>query len=204
MNVLGVVFDSKLNWSTHVAQTIVKAKRALIALRLIKRFFSISEMRTLLDANFYSILYYNAVIWLTPHLSSDLKQNLLSISANALRTCLKHDGFELSFENIHKVHKKSTPKQIMLYQQAILLHKIINHKNFPSCFEHITVIEQVVCTRRQLRLKFFKNNKLKIGLNMTANKFFNISDQVGMDLLNLSFVHYKKIMKIQFLKYGKT
>ena len=92
----------------------------------------------------------------------------------------------------------------MLYQQAILLHKTINHENFPSCFEHITVIEQVVCTCRQLIFKFFKNNKLKIGMNMTANKFFNISDQVGMDLLNLSFVHYKKIMKIQFLKYGKT
>ena len=103
MNVLGVVFDSKLNWSTHVAQTIVKAKRALIALRLIKRFFSVSEMRTLLDANFYSILYY---IWLTPLLSSELNQNLLSISATALRTCLKHDGFEFSFENIHRVHKK--------------------------------------------------------------------------------------------------
>ena len=65
MNVLGVVFDSKLNWSTHVAKAIVKAKKALIAQKLIKRFFSISEMRTLLDANFYSILYYNAVVWLT-------------------------------------------------------------------------------------------------------------------------------------------
>ena len=57
MNVLGVVFDSKLNCSTHVAQTIVKANKALIALRLIKRFFSISEMRTLFDANIYSILW---------------------------------------------------------------------------------------------------------------------------------------------------
>ena len=113
MNVLGVVFDSKLNWSMHVAQAIVKAKKALIALRLIKRFFNISEMRTLLDANFYSILYYNAVIWLTPMLHSELKQSLLSISANALRTCLRNDGFDISFEKIHKVHKKSTPKQII-------------------------------------------------------------------------------------------
>ena len=106
INVLGVVFDSKLTWNMHVAQTLVKAKKALIALRLIKRFFSVSEMRTLLDSNFYSVLYYNAVIWLTPFLSCVLKQSLLSISANALRSCLRHDGFDISFEGIHKVHKK--------------------------------------------------------------------------------------------------
>ena len=94
----------------HVAHTIVKAKKALIAFRLIKRFFSISEMRTLLDANFYSILYYNAVIWLTSSLGSDLRQSLFSIMANALRTCLRHDGFDISFEFIHRVNKKKYPK----------------------------------------------------------------------------------------------
>ena len=39
---------------------------------------------------------------------------------------------------------------------------------------------------------------------MAANKFYCISDLIGMDFLNLGFVHFKKIMKIQFLKYGKT
>ena len=92
----------------------------------------------------------------------------------------------------------------MLYQQAIQLYKTINHENFPNCFEHITVTDQVVCTHRRLTFKFFRNTKWKIGMNMTANKFYSISDQVGMDLLNMSFVHYKKIMKSQFLKYGKT
>ena len=39
MNVLVVIFDSKLTWSAHVAHTLVKAKKALIALRLIKKSF---------------------------------------------------------------------------------------------------------------------------------------------------------------------
>ena len=161
-------------------------------------------MRTLLDANFYSILYYNAVIWLTPSLSCELKQNLLSISANALRMCLRHDGFDISFENIHRVHKKSTPLQLMLYHQAIQLHKTINHPNFPNCFEHITVANQTICTSRQLKFKILRTNTRKIGMNMTANKIYCISNQIGFDLLNLSFVHFKKLAKIQFLKYGKT
>ena len=34
------------------------------------------------------------------------------------------------------------------------------------------------------------------------NKLFHLTKLFGLDKLNLSFVHYKKIMKIQFLKYG--
>ena len=53
MNVLGVTFDSKLNWSIQVANSISKANKALFALRLIKKFFTKKEMRTILDSNFY-------------------------------------------------------------------------------------------------------------------------------------------------------
>ena len=161
-------------------------------------------MRTLLDACFYSILYYNAAIWLLPSLNSDLKQSLLSILANALRSCVRHDGFDISFENVHKTNKKSTPKQIMLYQQALQLHKEINQVDFPHSFEHVTIVEQTECTSRQLKFRIFKNNNIKIGMNMTVNKLYCVTNQIGFDLLNLTFVHYKKIMKIQFLKYGKT
>ena len=35
MNVLGVMFDSKLNWSEHVSHSIMKSNKALCALRLI-------------------------------------------------------------------------------------------------------------------------------------------------------------------------
>ena len=204
MNVLGVIFDSKLTWSTHTANAINKAKKALFALRLIKRFFTESEMRTLLDANFYSVLYYNSVIWLTPHLSPDLKQNLLSISACALRSCLMRGGYEISFDNIHKVNKKCTPKQIMQYQIALKLHKLLNEHDNVLSFEHVTVMDQIICTSRQLKFKVFKNCNTKIGMNTTANKLYHVSGLISFDMLNLNFIHYKKLAKIQFLKYGKT
>ena len=88
---------------------ITKAKKSLFALRILKKYFNNSEMRMLLDANFYSVLYYNASIWLTPSLDSVSKQSLLSLSANALRSCLMHDGFDISFEKLHETHKKCTP-----------------------------------------------------------------------------------------------
>ena len=160
-------------------------------------------MRTLLDSNFYSVLYYNSVIWLRPGISSDLKQNLLPISANALKNCLVHNGFNVSFEDVHKIHFKITTKQIMLYQISLNLHKVLNSvESVGSTL--VTVLDQIVCGRRQLRFEIVKNFQVKIGMNTTANKFYYVSSQIRLDLLNLSFVQYKKIIKIQFLKYGKT
>ena len=86
MNVLGVEFDSKLTWSNHIAKQINKAKSALHAINMIKKYFTQSEILTLLTANFYSILYYNSEIWQLPTLKPELNQMLLSASANALKT----------------------------------------------------------------------------------------------------------------------
>ena len=40
--------------------------------------------------------------------------------------------------------------------------------------------------------------------NTTANKLFYLNDQITLDSISYDFVHFKKIMKVQFLKYGKT
>jgi hypothetical protein len=204
MNVLGVTFDTKLNWQLHIANAIFKARKALFALRLLKRFFSNDEMRTLLDAHFYSVLYYNAAIWLTPSLSPDMKQNLLSISANALRSCLMHGSLDISFDRLHKTHKKCTPTQIMYYQMALNLFKIVNNTDHELSFESLTILDQVICTRRQIKFQVQRNFTSKIGLNTTANKLYHLNNLIGLDLLNLTLVHFKKLMKLQFLKYGKT
>ena len=41
INVLGVIFDSKLNWSEHICNAINKAKKSLFALRLLRKYFTI-------------------------------------------------------------------------------------------------------------------------------------------------------------------
>ena len=87
MNVLGVIFDSKMQWGDHISLTIKKANTALHAIRLIKHYFTPTELRTLITSNFYSFLFYNAEIWLLPKLNQILKSNLLSASTNALKIC---------------------------------------------------------------------------------------------------------------------
>ena len=83
MNVLGVIFDSKLNWAKHVANQINKANRALHAIKMIRKYFTKDEILQLLTSNFYSILYYNYEVWHIPNLKPQLKQLILSASAIA-------------------------------------------------------------------------------------------------------------------------
>ena len=203
INVLGVTFDSKLNWGEHVSKAISKARRALFGLKHLKRFFNFIEMRQLLDSYVYSVLYYNSEIWLTPELSSTLKQSLLSMSALALRTCLNIEH-ELSFEKLHKQCKKSTPKQIMLYKISLMLHKVLNETNLHLKTETIHILDQAAFTRKQLTFEIYRNNSLRIGMNTNSNKFYHVNKLIGWDKLNFTFVHFKRLMKVQFLKYGPT
>ena len=92
----------------------------------------------------------------------------------------------------------------MSYQSSISVHKTVNEMFELCTSEHTTLINNVVCTRRQLKFEIIRNNRSKIGMRSLSNKFFHISKQISLDLLNLGFVHFKKLMKIQFLKNVRT
>ena len=47
-------------------------------------------------------VWNQAVIWLTPTINDTMKQNLISISANALRSCLMSNNCEILFEKTHE------------------------------------------------------------------------------------------------------
>ena len=68
MNVLGIIFDSKLQWGPQITSTLTKANKALYAISLIKSQFSTDELLKLITSNFYSVLYYNSEVWKIPTL----------------------------------------------------------------------------------------------------------------------------------------
>jgi hypothetical protein len=43
MNISGVIFYSKLNWSEQVTTALIKTHKSLIAIKLIRRFFSTTD-----------------------------------------------------------------------------------------------------------------------------------------------------------------
>ena len=199
INVLGVIFDSKLQWADHIAHALKKSFKALNAIRLIKKIFTQKELLSLITSNFYSILYYNAEIWHLPTLKTTLKQKLLSASARALRVSTKVIDFYQSFNILHKSCKRALPEMFMKYKLALCLYKLYN-ESFNS-IEFAQLNYKQVLTGRQVNFKILRNNAYKVGMNSLSNRLHCINDQIPLIWLNNSFSTYKTKCKKLFLSF---
>ena len=95
----------------------------------------------------------------------------------------------------------AAPKQL----KSIISPRALNFNGWlQSLGLLVSKLKPVLCTKRQLKFEIIRSNRNKIGMNTISNRFFNISKLISLESLNLSFVHFKKLMKIQFLKNGKT
>ena len=124
MKVLGVFFDSKLNWQTCIQMAFTKAHKALQAIKLISPYFNKTELMSLAISNYYSILYYNSHIWLLPSLSRQSKISLLCASSAPLKICCKSYHTLMSYECLHSILKRPLPQAITKHNHAQLPYKI--------------------------------------------------------------------------------
>ena len=181
--------DSKLTWSIHVANSINKANKALHAIRLIKKFFTHQEILQLLNANFYSILYYNSEIWHLPMLKHELKQHLLSASARALKISLKNPDPLVSFIDVHHLCKIKLPSRVLEFKHAILLHKIYNTQIPQMDWIELTFNQSI--TSRETLFNTVKTNRTKIGNNIITTRLSVINRKIKLEDLNLSINAFK-------------
>ena len=110
MNVLGLKFDTKLQWSNQVASTVMKATRALNAIKLINIYFNTKELLQILTSNFYSVLYYNCEVWMSTNLRLEDKKFLMTASSASLKLALHYPKHNLSYHNLHVICNRATPE----------------------------------------------------------------------------------------------
>ena len=197
MNVLGIIFDSKLQWGPQVENAILKSNKAKHAIMLIRKFFNKQELNTLLTSNFFSVLYYNSDVWHIPSLNPRLKQQILSASARALKLCTSNYNLTMSFIQIHTLNNRATPNQLMLYKHALLLYKIWNDKIYSD--DWLSLNFQQNFNVRNSTVKLIDTSNLKIGKNIAVNRLMVINGLIEYDWLNLSINAYKIRCKTKFL-----
>ena len=197
MGVLGIIFDSKLNWNSHVAKAINKSNAALHCIRLIKYYFTPVEMLNIITAYVYSTMYYGSDIWNIPSLKKDLAQKLLSTSAQALKLCTPSYHDRMSFAELHKINNRATPKQMCEYSHALQLHKLINLE-LPKA-DWLDLNFQQVFGGRTRTFNFAKTNNYKIGLNLICNRFHSLNGRIDYSWMNESYESFKIRCKKMFL-----
>ena len=125
INVLGVLFDSKLQWD-QASKAISNSKRALYGIKLLKRYLTKDETKMLLTSNFYSVLYYNCEVWLSNELKGHTKQMILAASSKALKMINNESDLRTSYQQLHSKEKRAMPMKFAKYKLAVQLHKIYN------------------------------------------------------------------------------
>ena len=197
INVLGLVFDSKLTWGPQVTNALSKSSRALTAIRLISRFFNRKELIQLVTSNYYSILFYNSEVWHLNNLKYQLKNSLLTASAKALKVCLKNYDPYISYENLHKMAKRAVPEKLMMYKLSLQLHKTYNHQT--PIIDWLYLNDNIILTSRQLKFKIAQHNRLRVGVNALSSRFWFLNDKIDLNYLSLSFDTFKIKMKELFI-----
>ena len=199
INVLGVLFDSKLQWSSHVDKAVLKANKALNAIKILRKYFNTNELIMLITSNFYSILYYNSEVWHMPNLNQQSKHLLFVSSANALKVCLHYPSYLYSYHELHKMTGRATPEMMCNYKLALSLYKTFNDQLPYSEWLHLNFDQ--VNTTRQVTFITQRKNKKKIGMNCLTNRYHYLNNKIPLDWLNKSYASYKIECKKLFLKF---
>jgi hypothetical protein len=197
MNVLGLTFDSRLNWGPQVSRAIKGANNSLQAIKMIRKYFKTFEIIQLLTSNFYSKLYYGSEIWHLPTLNSNCKKLLLSASANALKLCNTNYDPNISYVDLHKLHKRALPNSFCTYRHCLMLYKVINSM-IPKR-DWLSLNFQMINTSRQTYLEIRNCSVYKVGNNILSNRLSCLNRKLQLDLLNLPFETYKIKCKSLFL-----
>ena len=146
-------------------------------------------LKGLLTLNYYSILYYNSEIWHIPTLRPQLKQKLLSASANAIKLCLTALPPNTSFERIHSLAKRGNPTQMSTYKHALQLFKLYNSNNMSDDWVSLNVQQNF--NARNNKFQIFKVSNYKVGQNQIVNRFHNLNNKICYSWFNDSFNTFK-------------
>jgi hypothetical protein len=168
INVLGVLFDSKMTWAPQVEQTITKANKALNAIRLIRKYFSSRELLQIITSNFYSILFYNSEIWYFPKLNQSLKHSIFATSAQALKISLHYPFISHSHYDLHKITQRATLNMYCKYKIAILLYKTFNNQIPYEEWLELNFLQTNMSRQNNFMMKMCGNTS--IGHNILTNK----------------------------------
>lgn len=199
INVLGVCFDSKMRWSEQVCKSVSKALSSLYALKQIKQYFTQSEMKLLLNSIFYSKLYFNAEIWLTPNLTPYSKSLLLSASARALLLLVHKDDPPVSYVTLHKRMNQFTPCMMLRIKHAILMYKIFNSNDYEKDWTDLNL--QIRINNRHDNFEITRTNNYVIGRNYIINRLWILNRSFSLNCFNKSLMTFKKDIKKLFINY---
>jgi exonuclease III len=197
IKVLGLIFDTKLNWTQQVGKAITNANKAKQAIKIISRYFNSEELLKLATAYFYSRLYYGAKVWLISTLNGCLKKKIWQASSRMLIVITKNFEVAHSYMELHRKYLRATPEMWSNYSTACAMYNLIC-KQTPDCIVPISM-SNVLHSSRQRNFTFTRSNSKKIGFNCLSNRLQLVSRRINFSWQEMSFETFKCACKKVFI-----
>jgi len=197
MKILGIEFDSKLNWSIHCQKVISNSKTSCYGLNHLRKFFTQEEMINIATAIAYSKFYYGAQIWLGPNILASVKKRLKAASTWILKSAVGLHEWKISYDDIHEICGRGTPEQMSNYYHALAYYDLLNN-HVPEDLWTAT-LDKLRVNERNNSLVIPSTSKTKCGLNSFHNRISYVTGQIPMDHLNKSKINFKLFAKRKFI-----
>ena len=169
-----------------------------LSIRIIAKYFTKDEIKTLLTSLYYSKLYYGSEVWHLPGRTETQNKKLKFASANAIRSCNKSLTIYNTHTQIHKSASRAMPDQMIIYKHALVMHKLIN-----SCQpeqEFLNLNFQLNQNPRIQHANFFNRSNYESGKNILLNRLSHLNNKIPKDWLELSLDTFKVKCKTLFLQ----
>jgi len=181
MKVLGLIFDSELDWTRQVDSCIAKSTRMLHGQRHIRKALNKKQTQQFITSFFFSVLLYGCEVWYHRHLFFHLKQRIQSCHYPALR--LVH-GKQRTRDEIDQLSFRATPDEWADYSVAKLTIKMVD--SMMPCRLHVNLKANSFVERRQPhRLLFYDSSCRKIGRQSIKNRLNTIAKHIKFDWFNV-------------------
>jgi len=167
MRVLGVMFDSKLEWENHVLHVCNTMKKKIYALRRISSDLSQAELLSIAHGSIYSVLYYAAGTWLNGGLKEKFIRKLKVLSNSTLQIVFGKRRQECRTMELHSLANMLTPAQMAMHLPGCLLQKVLAMKAPRDLYK--LAMSQVSYKERTNKTMVTKNWTNKVGLSRFPN-----------------------------------
>ena len=167
MRVLGVTFDSKLSWESHIDKISLSVKKKIHALRKLSTDLNQPELLNIAHGSIYSILYYAAGTWLNNGLHEKLLCSLIVLSNATLRIVFNKKKQDIRTIELHSLANMLSPAQMALHSPGCLLQKVLALKT-PSTLYALASVQVSYKERTKLTI-VTKDWTSSIGLSRFPN-----------------------------------
>jgi len=200
MNILGVIFDHNLTWSSHIKMAIKKTKSVIYGLKRLQSYLDTNELLNLVTSLGHSKLYYGSPVWLSRELHKINQKALLRASTDLIKSCFKQNDLNLiSFNDIHELTDKATPLMFSDYSQAMMLKTTYNNARPELVWMKLQMNFRE--NRRSGAIFFGNGSRTGLGRFNFGNRVQHISSKLPPRWEQMTRTRFKEASKNIFLRH---